>query len=75
MPFIQFDGVSRSFKSRSGPAHSAARNFTLTLNDTGFFCLLGHSGCGKTTVLGMLIGFDPPTKGRIPLDADTVLTP
>ena len=75
MPFIQFDGVSRSFRSRSNRPHSAVQDFTLTLNRTEFFCLLGPSGCGKTTVLGMLAGFDPPTNGRILLDGDAVLMP
>jgi NitT/TauT family transport system ATP-binding protein len=75
MPFIRFDGVGRSFRSRSGQVHAAVRDFTLTLDRTEFFCLLGPSGCGKTTVLGMLAGFDPPTAGQILLDGTQVRGP
>jgi NitT/TauT family transport system ATP-binding protein len=75
MAFIHFDGVGRSFRSRSGSDHPAVRDFVLTLERGEFFCLLGPSGCGKTTVLGMLAGFDPPTQGRILLEGTNVTGP
>src|ERR1700722_14328868 len=34
------------------------------------FCLLGASGCGKTTVLRMLGGFETPASGRILIDGE-----
>lgn len=40
-----------------------------------FFCLLGTSGCGKTTVLNMLAGFEQPTQGRIEIDGHLVEGP
>ena len=39
--------------------------FTLDIEPGEFFCLLGTSGCGKTTVLNMVAGFEPATSGDI----------
>src|SRR6476661_10082361 len=41
-----------------------------------FFSLLGHSGCGKTTTLRLIAGFERPTEGKILLDGnDMAATP
>ena len=41
----------------------AVNNVTLTIYQGEIFCLLGGSGCGKTTLLRMLAGFETPTSG------------
>ena len=48
-----------------GSDYVAVRDFELDIEAGEFFCLLGTSGCGKTTVLNMLAGFEPPTSGDI----------
>lgn len=55
--------MSKSF----GP-FQAVRNVNLTVAQGEIFSLLGGSGCGKTTLLRMLAGFEEPTSGRIFLD-------
>jgi NitT/TauT family transport system ATP-binding protein len=75
MTFIQFSGIGRSYRSRSGQDHVAVHDLNLTLERDEFFCLLGPSGCGKTTVLGMLAGFDAPTQGHILLEGQAVRGP
>lgn len=40
--------------------------------DGEFFCIVGHTGCGKTTLLNLLAGFDRPTEGRITIDGRVV---
>jgi putrescine transport system ATP-binding protein len=54
----------------------AVDNVSLSIFKGEIFCLLGGSGCGKTTLLRMLAGFEPPTSGRIFIDgqdmADTL---
>jgi ABC-type lipoprotein export system ATPase subunit len=43
--------------------------------DTGeFVCLVGKSGCGKTTLLSLLSGLEKPTKGRVSLDGREITT-
>lgn len=50
-----------------------ALSLTLARGDIG--CLLGASGCGKTTVLRAIAGFEPVRAGRIVLDGQTVASP
>jgi putrescine transport system ATP-binding protein len=62
-PFLRIEDVSKSFGT-----FQAVRNVSLTVGKGEIFALLGGSGCGKTTLLRMLAGFEEPTSGRIFLD-------
>lgn len=62
-PFIQVEGVSKTFNQ-----HTAVSNVTLDIAKGEIFSILGGSGCGKTTLLRMLAGFETPTSGRIIID-------
>src|SRR4029078_4287310 len=46
----------------------AVNDVSLKVYRGELFCLLGGSGCGKTTLLRMLAGFEQPTTGRISID-------
>ena len=56
--FISLRGVSKHF----GPVR-AVDDVSFEIRRGEFFSLLGASGCGKTTLLRMLAGFEMPTKG------------
>jgi putrescine transport system ATP-binding protein len=62
-PLIRIEGVSKSFGT-----FQAVRNVSLTIDKGEIFALLGGSGCGKTTLLRMLAGFEETTGGRIYID-------
>ncbi len=62
-PFIKIQGVTKSF----GP-FVAVDNVDLDIYQGELFALLGGSGCGKTTLLRMMAGFETPTSGRIVID-------
>ena len=62
-PFIRIEGVSKSFGK-----FTAVNNVSLDISKGEMFALLGGSGCGKTTLLRMLAGFEQPTSGRIFID-------
>ena len=47
---------------------AAVRGVNLTIQKGEFFCLLGSSGCGKTTLLRMIAGFERKTEGEIVLN-------
>ncbi|GGA78601.1 polyamine-transporting ATPase [Brucella endophytica] len=62
-PYIQFENVTKIFGD-----FTAVDNLSLDVFNREFFALLGASGCGKTTLMRMLAGFEEPTSGRILLD-------
>jgi putrescine transport system ATP-binding protein len=61
--FIRIEGVTKKFGS-----FTAVNSVTLEIEKGEIFSLLGGSGCGKTTLLRMLAGFEEPTAGRIYID-------
>jgi putrescine transport system ATP-binding protein len=62
-PLIRIEGVSKSFGD-----FLAVNKVDLDIYPGEFFSLLGASGCGKTTLLRMLAGFESPSEGRITID-------
>ncbi len=67
MSEIVFKSVSKSYLQRP-----ALRDFSLTMAQGERIAILGHSGCGKTTVLRLLAGFIAPDKGTIEIDGQRV---
>jgi NitT/TauT family transport system ATP-binding protein len=65
LAFVQLSNVEKSYRSMQGSDYTAVRDFNLKIEPGEFFCLLGTSGCGKTTVLNMLAGFEHATSGGI----------
>ena len=74
MPQILFDNVSKLFLSQSGPVQ-ALSNVTLRIADGEFLCVLGASGCGKSTMLNLVAGLETPDSGRILVDDVKVNAP
>ncbi|CAM3775141.1 ABC transporter ATP-binding protein [Roseateles saccharophilus] len=64
MAFLEIDQVVKDF----GGGAVAVAGVSLAIERGEIFALLGSSGCGKTTLLRMLAGFETPTGGRILLD-------
>ncbi len=62
-PFIKIEGLSKRFGS-----FTAVDDVSLDIFKGELFGLLGGSGCGKTTLLRMLAGFETPTSGSIFID-------
>lgn len=67
MPQILFDNVSKLFLSQSGPVQ-ALSEVNLQITDGEFLCVLGASGCGKSTMLNLIAGLEKPDSGRILVD-------
>ncbi len=62
-PYIRIEGVTKKFGD-----FVAVNNVSLNVYRGELFSLLGGSGCGKTTLLRMLAGFENPTTGKIYID-------
>jgi putrescine transport system ATP-binding protein len=62
-PYIRIDKVTKKFGD-----FVAVDDVSLKIYRGEIFCLLGASGCGKTTLLRMLAGFEEPTAGKMWID-------
>jgi ABC-type sugar transport system ATPase subunit len=67
MNSIIFKSVSKSFNDQP-----VVSNFSLNVSAGERIVILGHSGCGKTTVLRLLAGFITPDEGSIEIDGEMV---
>ena len=61
--FIRIKGISKRFGD-----FTAVDNVDLDIEQGELFSILGGSGCGKTTLLRMLAGFEMPSSGMIEID-------
>jgi nitrate/nitrite transport system ATP-binding protein len=69
--FISIEGISR----RYGEAPAIFDNLWLSMQRGEFVCVIGHSGCGKTTVLNILAGLDAPSAGTLIVDGREIEGP
>ena len=62
--FVEIAALGKTYLTPSGPAE-IVRDFSLYVSEGEFVCLLGHSGCGKSTVLSILMGLNQATTGGV----------
>jgi nitrate/nitrite transport system ATP-binding protein len=62
MNYVQLDHVEMVFNTRNGP-FVALRDVHLHITEGEFVSIIGHSGCGKSTVLNIVAGLLEITKG------------
>ncbi len=65
--FLDFSQLHKIYPTPKGPL-TVVEDFDLKINRGEFVSLIGHSGCGKSTVLTMAAGLNPISKGAIKLD-------
>ncbi len=70
-PYVYIKNLTKKFGEKT-----TVNDVSLSIYKGELFSLLGHSGCGKTTLLRMLAGFESPTSGKIFIDGmDMTNTP
>jgi nitrate/nitrite transport system ATP-binding protein len=62
--YLVIDNLTKIYPTPKGPS-AVVRNFNLHIKKGEFVCLIGHSGCGKSTVLSMVAGLNDMTEGVI----------
>lgn len=65
--YLQFSQLHKIYATPKGPL-TVVEDVNLTVHKGEFISLIGHSGCGKSTVLGMTAGLNPISRGAIKLD-------
>ncbi|MEO1637691.1 MAG: ABC transporter ATP-binding protein [Pseudomonadota bacterium] len=65
--FLNFAKLDKVYPTPNGPL-TVVEDFDLKINKGEFISLIGHSGCGKSTVLTMAAGLNPISSGAIRLD-------
>jgi nitrate/nitrite transport system ATP-binding protein len=72
--FISIEGIARRFSTRAGTT-AVFEDLWLDMRRGEFLCLIGHSGCGKSTVLNILAGLDQPSAGTVIVDGEAIEGP
>jgi nitrate/nitrite transport system ATP-binding protein len=62
-PFLKIEGMKRSFRRPATRPDRCSRDIHFGIERGEFVCMIGHSGCGKTTILNILAGLDEATAG------------
>ena len=71
-PFLQVEGLAKSYLGTSEPVFDEV-NFSINRGE--FVCIIGHSGCGKTTILNVLAGLETASAGHVFMDGREVAGP
>ena len=64
-PIIEFRGVYKRFVTPSGGTYTALRDLNLRVQPGEFCAVVGPTGCGKSTTLGLISGLEPPSAGEV----------
>jgi len=64
---VELKNVARRFVTPSGEILSALEDFDLSIAPGEFFAIVGPTGCGKSTTLGLIAGLAKPQAGEVTL--------
>jgi nitrate/nitrite transport system ATP-binding protein len=73
-PFLELSGLGKTYDTEQGPS-VIVKDFNLRLSESEFVCIVGHSGCGKSTVLSIAMGLNDATEGGMIVAGREVIGP
>src|SRR5688572_22327412 len=68
---LEISGLTKEFRTSAGP-FIAVKDVNAVVTAQEFVCILGHSGCGKSTVLSIIAGLQKATEGGVLIDGTEV---
>ncbi|MDP4300412.1 ABC transporter ATP-binding protein [Leptothrix discophora] len=71
-PFLTVEGLAKRYPGAAEPVFDGV-NFGIERGE--FVCIVGHSGCGKTTILNVLAGLEQASEGYVFMDGREVAGP
>ena len=72
---ISLEALAKRYPASGGGVTTIFENLWLGVQKGEFVCIIGHSGCGKTTVLNSLAGLDAPSEGVVIVDGREIRGP
>jgi nitrate/nitrite transport system ATP-binding protein len=72
--FLELTQLGKSYDTTQGSA-VIVKDFNLRVRQGEFVCIIGHSGCGKSTVLSIAMGLSEATEGGVIIDGREVAGP
>src|SRR5664280_1689058 len=63
-PVVSFNDVSKTFRNEE-TSFTACSGLTFDVRDGEVLAIVGETGCGKSTALSLLLGFQAPTEGTV----------
>ena len=72
VPFLEVEGLSKTFPGAVSPVFE---NIHFGIAKGEFVCIVGHSGCGKTTILNVLAGLEEASNGLVFMDGRQIAGP
>ncbi len=72
--FLELTQLGKTYDTPHGPA-IIVKDFNLRVCEGEFVCIIGHSGCGKSTILSIVMGLNEATEGGIILAGKEVVGP
>lgn len=74
-PFLSIEGLTQRFPDGQGDTLTVFEDASFGIEKGEFVCIIGHSGCGKSTIMNILAGLAEPTSGVIKMDGFEVSGP
>ncbi|NDV87627.1 ATP-binding cassette domain-containing protein [Aurantimonas aggregata] len=72
---ISIEGIAKRYPRKGEGELTIFEDLWLSIDRGEFVCIIGHSGCGKTTVLNILAGLDTPSEGVVIVDGKEISGP
>ena len=74
--FLTVEGLGKAYPPAGGKASPPVfRDIHFHIEQGEFVCIIGHSGCGKTTILNVMAGLERPSEGNVIMEGREVVAP
>ncbi len=74
-PFLSIERLTQQYPDGQGGKMTVFENASFGIEKGEFVCILGHSGCGKSTIMNILAGLAEPSSGVVKMDGFEVSGP